>query len=772
MSNHHCLNDMKPGQTARIHSLTAAGSTRRRLSDLGLVDQTLVQCIGKSPSGDPCAYLIRGAVIAIRSAEGKKILIEEPASSHKTIALAGNPNVGKSTLFNSLTGMKQHTGNWPGKTVENALGLCHSKRHDYILADLPGTYSLMPHSPEEEEARNFLCSGRADAAIVVCDASCLERNLNLVLQTIELIPRVLVCVNLMDEAARHHIHIDLPALSKALGVPVVGTTARDRHSLDALLDALDELFESPAGSKTGTCPVTYPPLLEAALTILEPTVRNQSGLTLPPRWTALRLLEHRLNPETALPAILPSLLHTDPAVKQALTEAEHILTASDIHKEQLSDLITAALFHHAETICQTVIQKEKQDARRTLRRMDALLTSRRTSYPLMLLLLAFVFWLTIAGANYPSQLLSGLFTSLETPLAAFFVRLHAPVWLQDLAVSGIYRVLTWVVSVMLPPMAIFFPLFTLLEDAGLLPRIAYNLDHAFQCCHSCGKQGLTLCMGFGCNAAGVTGCRIIDSPRERLIAILTNSFVPCNGRFPVILTLITLFFTGAAGAFSSNALAALLLTGVILLGIAATFLASWLLSRTILKGVPSFFTLELPPYRRPQFGPVLIRSLLDRTLFVLGRAVTAAAPAGLIIWLMASLTWQGSTLLSICAAALDPFAALFGLDGVILMAFLLGMPANEIVLPIILMAYLNQQTLTAPENLLTLKSLLISQGWTPLTAACTILFTLLHWPCATTLITIHKETKSLKWTLLAFLLPTAFGLTLCLLTTQAARLLF
>lgn len=770
MSDHHCLNDMKPGQTARIHSLTAAGSTRRRLLDLGLVENASVQCVGKSPSGDPCAYLIRGAVIAIRSCEGKEILIEEPSSGRKIIALAGNPNVGKSTLFNSLTGMKQHTGNWPGKTVENALGICHSRRHTYILADLPGTYSLMPHSPEEKEARNFLCSGKADAAIVVCDASCLERNLNLVLQTIELIPRVLVCVNLMDEAARHHIRIDLPALSKALGVPVIGTTARDRQGLDDLLDALDSLTESP--SAPGNCPVTYPPLLESALTILEPVVRNQSGSALPARWTALRLLEHQMDPEASLPARLPSLLDTDPSVRQALTEAEHILKAAGIQKDQLSDLITTALFRHAESVCRTVIRKEGADNHRKEQRLDTLLTSKRTGYPLMLLLLAFVFWLTIAGANYPSQLLSSLFTSLETPLAAFLMHLNVPSRLQDLIVSGIYRVPAWVISVMLPPMAIFFPLFTLLEDAGLLPRIAFNLDHAFQRCHSCGKQGLTLCMGFGCNAAGVTGCRIIDSPRERLIAILTNSFVPCNGRFPVIITLITLFFAGTAGSFTSSALSALVLTGVILTGIAMTFLASWLLSRTILKGVPSSFTLELPPYRRPKFGSVLIRSLLDRTLFILGRAVTAAAPAGLIIWLMANLTWQGRSLLTCCASALNPFATLFGLDGVILLAFLLGMPANEIVLPIILMAYLNQQALTAPENLLTLKTLLTAQGWTPVTAACTIIFTLLHWPCATTLITIRKETGSLKWTLLAFLLPTAFGLTLCFLLTQTATLLF
>lgn len=769
MSNYYCLNDMKPGESAKIQSLTSTGSTRRRLLDLGLAEETFVKCVGKSPSGDPGAFLIRGAVIAIRSADGKEILIEKPSSNRRLIALVGNPNVGKSTLFNSITGMKQHTGNWPGKTVENALGLCRSKCHTYILADLPGTYSLMAHSPEEAETRDFLCSGKVDAAIVVCDASCLERNLNLVLQTIELIPKVLVCVNLMDEAYKHHIQVDLTALSETLGVPVIGTTARNRLGLDTLLDALDSLIDTSFTSAAK--PVSYPPLLEASLAILEPVVREKSGRQFPSRWLALRLLEHKLNPENPLPAQIPSCLRSDPSVSQALSEARQILNGAKIQGDNLSDLITTAIFHRSETICRTVVQKKEASPHCIEEHLDALLTSKRTGYPIMLLLLAFVFWLTITGANYPSRLLSSLFTSLEAPLTSLFVQLHAPIWLHSLLISGIYRVVAWVISVMLPPMAIFFPLFTLLEDAGLLPRIAYNLDHAFQRCHSCGKQGLTLCMGFGCNAAGVTGCRIIDSPRERLIAILTNSFVPCNGRFPTIIALITMFFAGTADTLASSLISALLLTGVVLLGIAATFLASWLLSKTLLKGVPSSFTLELPPYRRPQFGPVLIRSLLDRTLFVLGRAVTTAAPAGILIWIMANLSFQGTSLLMLCAAALNPFASLFGLDGIILLAFLLGLPANEIVLPIILMAYLNQGTLTEPGSLLTLKDLLTTQGWTCTTAACTILFTLLHWPCATTLLTIRKETGSLKWTFLAFLLPTVFGLLLCCLTAQAARLL-
>ena len=769
MSKYYTLNDMEPGETASIRALNATGITRRRLLDLGLVEGASIRCVGKSPSGDPAAFLICGAVIAIRTRESSQIQIDQIHSHQKLIALAGNPNVGKSTLFNNLTGMKQHTGNWPGKTVENALGIGSSKCYTYIFADLPGTYSLMAHSPEEEAARDFLLSKKADAAIVVCDASCLERNLNLALQTIELFPKVLVCVNLMDEAAKHHIQVDLSALSQSLGVPVIGTAARDKQGIDNLLDALDSLAEMPSSPAARKVP--YPPILESALTILEPALREQSGCSFPVRWLALRLLEHKLNPTLPLPPQIPSHLLMVPPIKQALTEAEQILKAAGIQGDSLSDLITTALFRHAHSISRTVIRKEEAPHRRTEEKWDAFLTNRRTGYPLMLLLVAFIFWITITGANYPSQLLSGLLFSLEAPLNGLLAALHAPLWLQELLVLGAYRVLAWVISVMLPPMAIFFPLFTLLEDAGFLPRIAYNLDHAFQRCHSCGKQALTLCMGFGCNAAGVTGCRIIDSPRERLIAILTNSLVPCNGRFPTLIALISMFFAATGVTAGSTLISALLLTGAILLSIGITFLASWILSRTVLKGVTSSFTLELPPYRRPQFCKILIRSILDRTLFILGRATTAAIPAGILIWAMANLRINGISLLNLCASFLDPFASLIGLDGVILMAFILGLPANEIVMPLILMAYLEQGSLTEPGSLITLKALLAAHGWTTTTAACTLIFTLFHWPCATTLLTIHKETGSLKWTLLSILLPTAFGLLLCFLINQTVRLI-
>ena len=689
------------------------------------------------------------------------------SAGEKRIALAGNPNVGKSTLFNALTGMKQHTGNWPGKTVSGAAGYCRTTLHSCLLVDLPGTYSLMAHSPEEEIARDFLCFGNADAAVVVCDAACLERSLNLVLQTLELVPRVLICVNLMDEAERRRLRLNLPKLSSALGVPVVGTSAHNRQSIRELTEALELLMECPRTSPA--TPLSYPAPLEAALQLLEPELRRQIGGRLPERWLALRLLEGNRELEEKISDFLGLNIHADPAIQYALKDARNLLLAAGIPKEQLSDVITAALFHRAEALCRETVSVSSSDtAKKELPPRD-LLTSRAFGYPFMLLLLILVFWLTIAGANLPSRLLSGLLFGIQDLLTRFFTLVHAPAWLHGVLVLGAYRVLAWVVSVMLPPMAIFFPLFTLLEDAGFLPRIAYNLDHAFQRCGSCGKQALTMCMGFGCNAAGVTGCRIIDSPRERLIAILTNSLVPCNGRFPMLIALITMFFAGSGTGLSSLR-CALLLTGAVLCSVGMTFLASRLLSRTVLKGLPSFFTLELPPYRRPRLGNVLVRSVLDRTLFVLGRAVCAAAPAGILIWLMANLFIGSSSLLNCCAEFLNPFASLFGLNGTILMAFLLGFPANEIVIPILLMAYLGQGFLTAPESLPAFRELLAGQGWTWVTAACTLVFSLFHWPCSTTLITIYHETKSFRWTLLAFALPTVLGLILCFLISRTAAL--
>lgn len=763
------LNDIQPGQTARVTELLVSGAMRRRLMDLGLTADTQVECLGVSPLGDPVSYRIRGAVIAIRREYSRQIRVNGNENKNQfSVALAGNPNVGKSTLFNSLTGSSQHTGNWAGVTVSCFKGSCSSKKYNYVFADLPGTYSLMAHSAEEALARDGICFGNCDAAVVICDSTCLERNLNLVLQILETGIPAMVCVNFMDEAAKKNIRIDLPALSRELSAPVAGTTARKKRSLEHFLDRLDETVDHP---DTEPFHISYDAAVEQAISMLLPFTEPLSS-RLSPRWLALRLLENDPGLLRSLNTFLGRDLSEDDALCQAVRQARSHLDQAGIFEDDLKDRIVSGIVNTAESIAsRTVSLPEKPYGKRDAF-WDRILTGRLAGYPAMIGLLALIFWLTITGANYPSALLSSLFFSFQEKLTAAFMAVNAPQWLHGILVLGVYRVLAWVISVMLPPMAIFFPLFTLLEDFGYLPRIAYNLDRPFQCCKACGKQALTMAMGFGCNAAGVTGCRIIDSPRERLIAILTNSFVPCNGRLPALVTLITLFFTGASSAGPISSLRpALILTFFILTGVAATFFVSRLLSATVLKGMPSSFTLELPPYRRPQIGRVIWRSILDRTLFILGRAAAVAAPAGLVIWILANVSIGDISLLARFSGYLDPIGRLMGMDGVILMAFILGLPANEIVIPIIIMAYTSQGTLIEPGNLSDLHTLLISQGWTWVTALCTMVFFLFHWPCSTTLMTIKKETGSLKWTCLSILLPTACGVILCMAITAFSRLL-
>lgn len=685
------------------------------------------------------------------------------------VALAGNPNVGKSTVFNELTGMNQHTGNWPGKTVASAQGYCETGGWGCVLVDIPGCYSLMAHSAEEAVARDFICFGGANAVVVVCDASCLERNLNLALQAMEITDNVVLCVNLMDEARRKGVEVDAALLGQRLGVPVVPAAARSGEGLPELMCAVERVARGECAGHV--CRVRYAQPVEAALALLTPAVANAAGTGGPaPRWLALRLLEGDTELNAGIVRYLGFSLAQHPDVAEILARARRLLAEGGVTQEALHDEVVRSLVRTAETVCIGAVRCTPTPQELRDRRLDRILTSRRTGFPLMLLLLLGVFWLTITGANVPSQLLAdGLFW-VGDRLGGAMAWAGAPVWVKGLLVDGVYRVLAWVVSVMLPPMAIFFPLFTLLEDLGYLPRVAFNLDRTFKKCRACGKQALTMAMGFGCNAAGVVGCRIIDSPRERLIAMLTNNFVPCNGRFPTLIAILTMFFVGASGGFGASLASAALLTGLVLLGVGATFLASRLLSGTVLKGVPSSFTLELPPYRRPQIGKVIVRSIFDRTLFVLGRAAMVAAPAGMLIWVMPNLTLDGQTLLTRSAAFLDPAARFFGLDGVILLAFILGFPANEIVVPIIIMAYLSTGSLVEMNDLSALHTLLVQNGWTWVTAVCTMLFSLMHWPCSTTCITIRKESQSWKWTAAAFALPTAAGLASCALVANGARL--
>ncbi len=676
----------------------------------------------------------------------------------KTIALVGNPNVGKSTVFNALTGLHQHTGNWPGKTVGCARGKYTYQSIQYEIIDLPGVYSLVPHSAEEEVTRDFLCHHNTDAVVIVCDATCLVRNMNLVLQILELTTQVILCINLIDEAQRQHISVNAQILSQNLGIPAVLTAAGKKKGLPELLEVIYSVTEGL--TKTQPYKVRYRPEIEAAISQLEPILDQLTPETVNSRPAALWLLDSYTAPNSLFPNLSVQDLDT---LQEEVSTARKKISSFSFH-----DAVIADIFQTAEEICNKAVTPQKDTLPKTQLCFDRFLTNRLTGIPCMLILLSMVLWITISGANYPSALLSDLLFSLEKPLSDLITAFGTPTVLHNLLVFGIYRVVAWVVSVMLPPMAIFFPLFTLLEDWGLLPRIAFNLDHAFKKCRACGKQALTMCMGFGCNAVGVTGCRIIDSPRERLLAIITNSFVPCNGRFPTMITIITMFFAGSS--IYSSAASAFFLTLIILLGILLTLGFSRLLSKTLLRGLPSAFTLELPPYRHPHIGKILLRSALDRMLFVLGRAVSVAAPAGLVIYLMTNLTIGEATVLSHCTNALDPFGKLLGMDGVLIMAFILGLPANEIVLPIAVMAYMSGSTLIEFESLISLKDVLLQNGWTPLTAVCTLLFSLLHWPCSTTLISIKKETGSLKWTFLAFLLPTVIGITLCFCLASGARL--
>lgn len=678
------------------------------------------------------------------------------------VALAGNPNVGKSTVFNALTGLNQHTGNWPGKTVAKAEGYYEFKDSTIKIVDLPGTYSLLSNSEEEEIARDYICFNDPDIVVVVADATSLERNLNLFIQISEITEKAILCVNLTDEAEKNNIKIDLDLLSKELNSTIVSSSARNGVGIEELKEAIFKEITLKNSKKNA---INYDSPIEKAIEEIE--VILDEILEVPKRkkrWIALRILEGNTS-------ILKSLYNKYNIQEKYINMISKIKDElnKDYKDELVEDIIIKSIIKEAERIGNKVV-KGGEEYTDTQRKIDKILVSKSTGIPIMIMTLLVVLWITITLANYPSEMLANMFAHGEIYIRDFFSGLNLPSWISGILIDGIYVTLAWVISVMLPPMAIFFPMFTLLEDLGYLPRIAFNLDKCFKKCCACGKQALTMCMGLGCNAAGIIGCRIINSPRERIIAILTNAFMPCNGRFPMLISIAAIFIGGISVGIKESFISALTVTVVIILGVLMTLLVSKILSKTILKGMPSNFILELPPYRKPQVGKVIVRSIFDRTLYVLGRAIVIAAPAGAVIWIFSNIMIGDSSILTICANYLSPLANAIGVDGYILMAFILGLPANEIVMPIIIMSYLRATTMLELDNLYELKELLVANGWTILTAINVMILCLMHYPCGTTLWTIKQETKSFKWTALSFLIPTVAGIVICFITTQIWRL--
>ncbi len=595
----------------------------------------------------------------------------------KLVILVGNPNVGKSSIFNKITGENQHTGNWSGKTVENAVGTLLKDRKIKIV-DLPGIYSFAAACAEEQCSKNYVMNHKNALVIVVADANCICKSLTLIEEAKNITNNLIVCVNQIKSAEKSGIVIDIEKMKKILNVPVITTEATEKNGTESIEKAI--IFN----------------------------------------------------------------------INNSINIPDNISAINKINNNKIDK----------EIFLKNVISENPKDIQTKL---DKIFTSKLTGIPIMLLLLSMVLYITIIGANFPSEMLSAMFSKIGEYINIFLNFISCPQWLISLICDGIYRTVTWVVAVMLPPMAIFFPIFALLENFGYLPRVAFNLDNVFRKANCSGKQALTMCMGFGCNACGVTGCRIIADKNQRLNAIVTNNFVPCNGRFPTLIAVITIFMTSAFNSTLKSLYSALILTGFIILSIMVSMFISWLLSITVLKNNSREFIMEMPKYKKPKILCTIIDSVKNRAVFVLLRALVIALPAGAIIWICGNVSVGNNTILSLIVNFLDPIGNFFGLDGEILIGLILGFPANEIVIPIILMAYSGSSVMVDYSSTQELGQLLLQNGWTFTTAICMIIIVLMHFPCSTTCLTIYKETKSIRWTLLSMAIPTVTGLLFCFL---------